>query len=93
MTDVQNRPGKFVYHSNAGMWMDASNPDDTEGGCTMCDVDWAGTYKEVQAEFARHAHDLLTEARYYLDAFPETFGQRGDLVERLWHLAQSGSDR
>jgi hypothetical protein len=81
------RPGMFEPHSQAGISADYSDLDRSTGYCSICDEEAAGTQYQVDAWFVAHNHDVLAEARYFLDAWPETFGQRYMLMEKLWRIA------
>lgn len=79
-------PGMFIGVRRLG-WMDAADPDDTAGGCELCEIEWQGTFHEVQQQFIAHKHDFLREVRYELDVYPNSFGNQRFMVEQLWLLA------
>jgi hypothetical protein len=80
-------PGMFPHRSQAGIQADYGNPEWGTGYCSICDDEVGGTHAQVDEWFVAHNHDVLAEARYYLDAWPETFGQRYTLMEKLWRIA------
>jgi hypothetical protein len=74
-------------------WMDGGDVNDTAGGCDLCEVEWQGTFAEVQQQFIDHKHGLLREVRYVLDVYPYAFGQERMYVEQLWLLALQQSEQ
>lgn len=79
-------PGMFMGVRRLA-WMDAADPEDTAGGCELCEVEWQGTFPEVQQQLIDHKHSFLREVRYELDVYPNSFGNQRFMVEKLWHLA------
>jgi hypothetical protein len=79
-------PGMFLGVRRLA-WMDAADPADTAGGCELCEVEWQGTFAEVQQQMIAHKHEFLREVRYELDVYPNSFGNQRFMVEQLWHLA------
>lgn len=85
-------PGMFWGKVRRG-WMDGADVNDTIGGCDLCEVEWQGTFSEVQQQFIDHKHEFLREVRYELDVCPNSFGNQRFMVEQLWLLAFQQSEQ
>lgn len=91
MTDANHQhalPGTWQTTTSfgsisGGLTMDSADVNHTTGYCSICDVEFAGTFAEAQQLFIDHEHCFICYTRWHLDnGIPAS---RSDM-ERLWSM-------